>query len=716
MTRHPTPSSPVRRLRKRNSSGSAILLALLVVFAASFVLAGWAMMLAGRTMNSEEAAVAQKRRISYQNARNIGMQWARNGLGGNVITNVTVTLTNDWGQFSAATVASNILNTSIVDSRVNHFGPMPSIFTLPVTTTLVGSGVTNSNTFFFRSRSPLFGGYPLVAQTNTLGFTTNFSRISVATNGNGMAMMYAQPGALSNAPASTVYNASISRTVANALGSSFPAPVSAYPFTPVVSSPTGATAFNGQLTAAPQRTFTVNALRAAIDTAYGTNALPVTNLGPYRVLGSTAGFFNVVHFAGLSGTIRNFLLINTIPSSSLVYNSGNNTYTLTVPGNHVYTISIVPTGGDAGSLRFVRNSNNDTDTLTSGNILTSYLMIRSAPSLSNNNRNPSTPSYDRGNLNSASDFIPLTDSGSGGTSRFVGFELTNSDLLALQDKTSVSGVGHKRLTFKQPSGPDEATQAGAIVEGGLIYRASAYGSSTGVFFLLMNGPLNPTCFNALSTMQPDDDFMIRSLVSGLPAVQVSTSSTPAFQYPVDDEVFALGIEPSNSPKLRFYPTTDQSPLLVHVEQDEFPTDSTLQWRKVLMVFDAENTLDVQAIARAMTFSYFDASDFDLRLDGGSNNTRPFVLSVAGRSNVNNTATRFVGGGGRTWNMALTLRDSPATFELSANQTLRLLGGIRSNARVEATPSTAAVVLERNTNPGNLELFSDRMGWIETWRQ
>jgi len=708
----------MKRPRKNLLAGSAILLALLVVFAASFVLAGWAMMLASRTLTSEEASVAQKRRISYHNARNLGMQWARNGLGGNAITNVTVTLTNDWGQFSAASVASNILNTSIVDSRVNHFSPMPSIFTLPVSTTLVGAGVTNSNTFFFRSRSPLFGGYPLVAQTNTLGFTTNFSRISVATNGNGMVLMYAQSGALSNAPASTVYNSSVARTVANALGSSFPATVSAYPFTPLVSAPTGTNATTGQLTAAPPRTFTINALRAAINTAYGTNALAVTDRGPFRILGSTAGFFNVIHFAGLSGTIRNFLLINTIPipPSSLVYNVGSNTYTLTAPGNHIYTISI--TG--AGALSFLRNSTGSTQTLETSETTNRYLIIRSAPLLNNSERNPSKGTYERNPLTDNTR-VSLTDNGSGGTSRLVGFELTNADLLALHDKTAVSGDGNKHITFTQIPGRGQANTAGAIVEGALVYNRAAYGSPTGIFFVLMNGPLDPTAYRALDAVRPANQFRIRCLVNGLPAIQIRTGGSMSFRYPKRDDtgVFAMTLTPSSSPILSLRPTTDSvaliSPLLIHVEQDEFPADSSLQWRKVLMVFNAESNLDVSASDSALTFSYFDAGDFDLAMDS-SNNTRPFNLSIAGRSDVINTSTRFVGGGGSVWNMGLTLRDSPATFQLNANQTLRLIGGIRSNSRVEATPATSAVVLERNTNPGSLELFSDRMGWIETWQQ
>lgn len=710
----------MKRPRKNLLAGSAILLALLVVFAASFVLAGWAMMLASRTLTSEEASVAQKRRISYHNARNIGMQWARNGLGGNAITNVTVTLTNDWGQFSAASVASNILNTSIVDSRVNHFSPMPSIFTLPVSTTIVGAGVTNSNTFFFRSRSPLFGGYPLVAQTNSsaLDAATNFSRISVATNGGGMAMMYAQPGAITIAPASVTYNAQTNRTVTDSLGSAFQAPISAYPLPPMVSSPSGATAYSGQLTAAPPRTFTINALREAINTAYGTNALTVTDRGPYRVLGSTSGFFHVIHFAGLSGTIRNFLLINTIPipPPSLVYNSGSNTWILTAPGDHIYTISI--TG--SGALRFVRNSNGSTQTLETSETTNRYLIIRSAPSLNNSGRNPSKGTYERNPLTDNTR-VSLTDNGSGGTSRLVGFELTNADLLALHDKTAVSGDGNKHITFTQTPGRGQANTAGAIVEGALVYNRAAYGSPTGIFFVLMNGPLDPTAYRALDAVRPADQFRIRCLVNGLPAIQIRTGDSMSFRYPKRDDtgVFAMTLTPSSSPILSLRPTTDSvaliSPLLIHVEQDEFPADSSLQWRKVLMVFNAESNLDVSASDNALTFSYFDAADFDLAMDS-SNNTRPFNLSIAGRSTVINTSTRFVGGGGSVWNMGLTLRDSPATFQLNANQTLRLIGGIRSNSRVEATPGTAAVVLERNTNPGALELFSDRMGWIETWQQ
>ncbi len=697
--------------RTKSRSGAALLLALMVVFAASFVLAGWAMILASRSVTSEDAALGQKRRISYQNAKNIGLQWARRGLGANAITNVTVSLTNNWGQFSAATVASNILNTSLVDSRINHFSPMPNVFTLPVSTTLVGGGVTNSNTFFFRSRSPLYGGYPLVAQTNTLGFTTNFSRVSVATNGGGMALMYAQPGTLAVAPAATTYNSSTNRNVANALGSAFPAPISAYPFTPLVSTPSGNTAYNGLLAGAPPRTFTIDALRTAINTAYGTNALPVTDYGPYRMLGTLQDFKSVNVLSGTSGTIRHFILINTIPSSTLRYNgAGNafgepaNTYTFILSTGQEFLISI-----EGGWLRFNRKSNNSNLSLSSA---TQYLRIESRGN--SPYRDPSLINKPTGTNNVG---ISMIDSGNQGTSRLIGMEITNTELVALQDKSLLSDGG-KYVIFAPDLGRSRAQTEDRTVEGAVIYNRLAYGDSSGIFFLLMNGPMTTTTYDALGSIRPTDSFRVRARVNGMSVVQINSGATPSFRYPFVDNngVFAIRVEPTNSAKLRFLSTTNQTPLLVHVEQDEFPADSSLQWRKVLMVFDSENTLDVQAIGSSLTFSYFDAGDFDVGIDSGSDNTRPFVLSIAGRSSVNNTSTRFVGGGTRTWNMALTLRDSPATFELSANEALRLIGGIRSNSRVEATPSSASLILERNTNPGALELFSDRMGWVETWQQ
>jgi len=206
-------------------------------------------------------------------------------------------------------------------------------------------------------------------------------------------------------------------------------------------------------------------------------------------------------------------------------------------------------------------------------------------------------------------------------------------------------------------------------------------------------------------------------VGGLPLVQIiGNNRTLTFRDPGGTNL--LNFNPTASQKLTVLPNSVDRPALIHVEQDAFASDANLEWRKVLVVYDAGNTLNVASSTSVLTFSYPDPGDFDVAFESSSstNNTRPLLMSIVGRVGFPNTATRFVGGGGRTWNMGLTLRDSPATFQLNNNETLRLIGGIRSNSRVEATPATSAVVLERNTNPGTLELFSDRMGWIETWQQ
>jgi hypothetical protein len=431
-----------------------------------------------------------------------------------------------------------------------------------------------------------------------------------------------------------------------------------------------------------------------VNTAYGTNALPVTDLGSFRSIGTFTGFNHVVHYEESSGSARKFLLVNTIPGSTLTPISSNR-YTLVV-GSNTYTISI-----SGGWLRFTRGSNNQTL-----NDSSQYLQITSAGG-------------NASRISKPADSITLTDTGSGGTSRFVGFELTDSEMVALQDR---SATGNGKLVIFTPPAPssgneiDRANTAGFIVEGAVIYKRNQYGT-TPINFMLLGQPLNVTASNALTTIPNPGtlQYRIRALVGGLPLVQIiGNNRTLTFRDPGSNNF--LNFNPTASQKLTILPSSVDRTALIHVEQDEFGSDTTLQWRKVLVVYDAENDINVQNSSSALTFSYPDPGDFDVAFEGSSNNTRPLLMSVVGRSGVTNTATRFVGGGGRTWNMALTLRDSPATFDLAANETLRLLGGIRSNSRVDATPGTAAVVLERNTNPGSLELFSDRMGWIETWRQ
>jgi hypothetical protein len=233
-------------------------------------------------------------------------------------------------------------------------------------------------------------------------------------------------------------------------------------------------------------------------------------------------------------------------------------------------------------------------------------------------------------------------------------------------------------------------------------------------------------YNALLRILPTEavtnQCKLRALVGGLPLVQViGNNRTLTFRDPADNNF--LGFNPTASQKLTILPSAVTQPTIIHIEQDEFPGNSALpsgsklEWRKILVVYsDTTNPPNLASSSSTLCFSYPDPGDFDMLLEGSADNTRPLFPSIVGRSEAEDPATRIFGGGGRTWNMLLTLRDSPVTFDLNANQTLRLLGGIRSNSSVIATPSTSAVVLERNTNPGALELFSDRMGWIETWRQ
>lgn len=141
-----------------------MLLALLVVLACSFVLAGWVILLASQTLSGEEAATAQKRRLAVHNSEALARQYVLQTMGtsGGVSGNASAALPNGWGSFSLAngTVGAWIALKSVSPpTQWNPFSPFgPFGYTVNLDAALAGNA---TRSFQIRSRSPLFGGYPL---------------------------------------------------------------------------------------------------------------------------------------------------------------------------------------------------------------------------------------------------------------------------------------------------------------------------------------------------------------------------------------------------------------------------------------------------------------------------------------------------------------------------------------------------------------------------
>ena len=658
-----------------------MILALVVVLAATFVLAGWATMLATRTIFTEEAADGQKRRLAMQNARSMGMQWARQGIATNTIANVSAILDDNWGQFAAVTAASNIFFTSLTNSstNINHFGPMGiGGFSIPVTASLVGQGFTNNRIFFFRSRSPLYGGYPLTAQTNTAVGATNFAGVRVDTNG--IALMFANAAGTSSAPAAPAYSFSANRTVVITPGSSTLAPASRFPFVPVASGPTGTnTAFSGQLPTEPARTFTVNQLRTAVDAAYSTVNVTVTD--PQRSPTSSAGQFRILgtlpSYGGLQKTVQQ-LSTTLTPNLIVIGNAPSAGYTQ-VDANRVriahygrtYDFRVTATG-----TQFLDGST--WRTFSSGN----YVRVQSQDSTIQQFAKPMTATG-----------ITLNDSSG---NRTVVFAPQTADLIAIRSNS---------ITFNGTSG-----NASTGIDAAVLYTKTSYQQNSGVSFILLGRQVSTTSFYAQQRLYPKT-FKARAIVDGFPLVQLDTATTYTFRDPSNVDIVRFSTTGSQKLQVRAGNSTE-SPVLAHVAQDEFASDTTFEWRKALLVFDASNTINVENSSSALTFSYFDSGEMGIALDTGSNGQRPLYLAVTGRSGVADTGTTLTGGGNRTWRLGATFVNSPLTM---SGGNFTITGGIRSNRNIFVSGSGVTTLGRQTTTTALEEFFADRVGWIESWQ-
>jgi len=279
--------------------------------------------------------------------------------------------------------------------------------------------------------------------------------------------------------------------------------------------------------------------------------------------------------------------------------------------------------------------------------------------------------------------ITMTDVG---TDRAILFAPLDGSLVAIREN---------EISFSAPSGPFAAPVPAAAA-----YRRATFTESA---ILLMGLPAATTGFHAQSAMNPQN-FQVRASVDGVPLLVLDPSVAHDFRDPSGDPVLAYAGNQAERLVLRVR-SSAAPPILAAIDQDTIGGDP---WRKVLLVFDVANQLNLENSSSALIFSYIGQGELGISLED-ADSTGPFALTVRGTPGTANTATRITGGGGRSWNLAATFVNSPAAFTLSGN--LTIAGGIRSNSNV--TSSGGTLTLERNTAPGNLDLYTDRIGWIET---
>lgn len=184
-----------------NTRGTVLIFSLLVVLVGAVVLAGWATMLATRSLFPDSATVAQKNRIAMANGRAIAREHVLRN-----ITNTTFPAANyalmindaaysdgftNWGGLAtaAANYADNIFSNADIRNIYNPFSPGERDgFEILISGSVTTSVETNPWAFRIRGRSPIYGGNPLVIQsprstipagiavfTNTLMWTNSTS-------------------------------------------------------------------------------------------------------------------------------------------------------------------------------------------------------------------------------------------------------------------------------------------------------------------------------------------------------------------------------------------------------------------------------------------------------------------------------------------------------------------------------------------------------------
>jgi hypothetical protein len=229
-----------------------MLFSLIVVTVGAIVLAGWATMMASRSLSADAAIDAQRRRIIKANGRALARQYLLSSLAnGSTIdaTNFSATslspcegYTNHWGGFTNAATVIDILTTTTANTNAyNPFSPGERQgFQNTITGSVKTADETNSWSFRVRGRSPIYAGYPLVVQLNADTVSAN---VSVPSNS---ALLWTNSATMDFTSQS--YQSSTNLPLLAGGGSN----LSPFPYAPLASeSPADALSYNGTIATTP---------------------------------------------------------------------------------------------------------------------------------------------------------------------------------------------------------------------------------------------------------------------------------------------------------------------------------------------------------------------------------------------------------------------------------------------------------------------------------
>jgi len=688
------------KIRKlwRSTSGSVMVFGLLIVTVGAVVLAGWAHSLASRTFNAEEALTAHQRRIAERNARYLAEQWVLLGHASNTVTTNSVSITvggTNWGGFTVSAGASNTLTTTnfltnlvggFTQTNRNAFSPLGNggfVTNVDVQLTQsfrgtdgVSRSATNTRRYLLRSRSPLYGGYPLVAHTGA----DDFEWVTVNTNDGGSTLMYSTPASLTNAPTSQTYSANSFRFVAENDSRTLQASPNSFPAIPMTS---GDGSYSGSLSSPVPRSENLNDIAAALATVLPTNAPAVAQLAPIpeaaffgserplRQLGTTP---SGKHIAQLSfGESLPILVVGDSPTTAPVQ-TNEDEITLTHYGQQ-FRIRY-----DDGNMEYFNGSE------WTGEISPAdeYYTLNSDGTVEDNSM-PSTYSSTTVNISARTVVIPARP----------------EDIIMVRNNT---------LTVGDIAGPGQfSTSAGAA-----IYHSDEMGVSGGVSFFLV--PSDPTATLAIQSALEPADFMVRGTVDSYQLIQFDIDSDYEIEDPRNANHALILIDPSRGARMITLPSEPSSAdsLLMHVSGESVSVTNsteTLSLRKWLFVLDPTSELTPTLSSSAVAIAFLDPWDIELEMEDGDSG-RALSFTILGDGS---TIDLHEGGDGTTWNLSMTVVNGALELDPPQGSGMTFVGGFRVNGAMYETDDER-LSLELNTNPGNLELLSDRMGWVESWQR
>jgi len=279
-----TPPASIRH----SIRGTVVIFALLVVLVGAVVLAGWATMMATRSLFPDAAIEAQKRRIAMENGRALARGYLFGGLTNGTIAATNISLTGGCGGFTVAAASINILSNTTPPSAYNPFSPGErSGFEQTIAGSITTASETNSWSFRIRGRSPIYAGYPLVMHLPADSVPSSVDTPNALLWTNSPAMDFS----------STNYQSSTNLSALSGGGAN----ISPFPYTPLaMESPAGSLSFSGQLQSTP---ISSGAITITDDPLVTTDGITISSNATTQTISMDLGVVNLTSAAAIPGSI-----------------------------------------------------------------------------------------------------------------------------------------------------------------------------------------------------------------------------------------------------------------------------------------------------------------------------------------------------------------------------------------------------------------------------